>query len=79
MFPPSPAPSLLSAAGAGTPNTDQSVCVEVKETPSGTRITAKIAAAPDQPAPETARQVADALLDGAAPGTTVDVQIAHIA
>jgi hypothetical protein len=59
-------------------NADQSDGVEVKETSNGTALTTKIAAAHDQPAPETARRVADALVDAAAPGTTVNVQIARI-
>jgi len=80
IFPPSPPIIQLSAAAAGmlTRGTIRADLVEVKETPSGARMTAKIAATADQPARETARRVADALLAATDDGTTVTVQIVRI-
>ncbi|TDW29625.1 hypothetical protein [Cryobacterium psychrophilum] len=78
IFPLSPPISQLSAAGIRARSTIRPDRIEVKETPSGARITAKIATTADQPARETARRVADALLAEAEPDTTVSVKIARI-
>jgi hypothetical protein len=80
IFPPSSPIAQLStlAAGVLTRSTIRAGLVEVTHTPGGTRITAKIAATAAQPARETGRRVADALLAEAEPGTAVTVQIVRI-